>query len=154
MLLYRTAQTQFARDLSGTGSFLFGGRWNTKGSYLLYAAENPSLSFLEYLAHLPSWPSPVSTSLVVIEVPVLTIGIVDLSHQEMNLESTRSKCQEVGNAFIREADFPLLKVPSALIPGDFNFLLNPNHPELANRMVIKEIRTFLPDERIWKQVQG
>jgi RES domain-containing protein len=154
MLVYRITNTPFCKDLSGKGAFIHGGRWNPKGVHMLYTASNPALSFLEYLAHLPAWPSPVSTSLVVLELPPIAYEQVDIPHEELYLETHRSLCQELGNQFLNSGRFPVLKVPSALIPGDFNFLLNPNHPDLTGQIRIQEIRTFMPDERVWKKIDS
>lgn len=52
MLLYRIAEEQFARDLSGAGARLYGGRWNPKGVPMLYTAESVALAALEVLVRL------------------------------------------------------------------------------------------------------
>jgi len=52
MELYRLTKSKYKNDLSGTGAFLAGGRWNNKGTYLLYTAASRSLAVVEALAHL------------------------------------------------------------------------------------------------------
>lgn len=152
MKLYRMAQTQFASDLTGEGSYRFGGRWNSKGIRMLYTAGNPSLAFLEFLAHLPSWPSPVSTSLITIEIPDVSFAKTDLSHELIQTPNWKTIAQEEGDRFIKEGKWALWKVPSALVPGDFNFLVNPHHPYLEGKIRIADFFTFQPDQRIWKPI--
>ena len=60
MIVYRIAQDQFIKDLSGYGAYLFGGRWSSKGTFALYTASFRSLAYLEYVVHQfgkPNWPS-------------------------------------------------------------------------------------------------
>ena len=52
MLIYRISKTEFIDDLTGVGAKLFGGRWNSKGIFMLYASANRALAVLELLVHL------------------------------------------------------------------------------------------------------
>jgi len=56
--------------------------------------------------------------------------------------------QVIGDKFVAEGKFPVLKVPSVVVPGDFNYLLNPNHPGF-NKVKIKSIEPFNFDERLF-----
>jgi RES domain-containing protein len=69
MHVYRIAKTAFINDLSGMGAKIYGGRWNKKGTALIYASENRSLAFLELLVHLPLSLMPKELSIATIHIP-------------------------------------------------------------------------------------
>src|ERR1700709_484280 len=78
MKLYRIIQDKFrATDLSVTGSFRFGGRWNSKGTYMLYTSETSSLAYLETLVHFDKILIPPRLYIVQLEVddasPIYTL---------------------------------------------------------------------------------
>ncbi len=70
MKIYRIAQEPFIRDLSGKGSYLYGGRWTTKGTYALYTAATPSLAYLEYVVHQferDFWPTNLEIATIEVD---------------------------------------------------------------------------------------
>ncbi|HEX9872959.1 MAG TPA: RES family NAD+ phosphorylase, partial [Deferrimonas sp.] len=69
MQLYRLISSRFARDLSGEGARRYGGRWNPKGTAVLYTTTSVSLSVLESLVHQPTTESFLSLVLSTIEIP-------------------------------------------------------------------------------------
>ena len=69
MKVYRIAQRNFIEDLSGEGARLFGGRWNHKGTSLLYTAESRSLAALEILVHAHNLSSISSLATLILEIP-------------------------------------------------------------------------------------
>ena len=69
MLVYRICKEAYANDLSGQGSKLYGGRWNSKGTSVIYTASSISLAMLEILVHLPQHLFPKDMVLVTIELP-------------------------------------------------------------------------------------
>lgn len=127
MLLYRICRPKYANDLSGTGAKLYGGRWNPKGVPLLYCSENSSLAMLEILVNAQPVYLKQKFSLVIILVPdkyeanALNLNLLneDWAHPT-KVEYTKQLGQEwaIKNQL-------LLKVPSAVNPFNFNYLLNP-----------------------------
>src|ERR1700743_3204119 len=70
MLVYRIAKSaERAKDISGFGSFKFGGRWNSKGTYMLYTSMNSSLAYLENLVHFDESNFPPNLYIATIEIP-------------------------------------------------------------------------------------
>ena len=69
MLVYRIAKTKHITDLNGTGAKLFGGRWNEKGTPLVYTSSSISLAILESLVHFPLHLAPGDMSLSFINIP-------------------------------------------------------------------------------------
>src|SRR2546421_9050542 len=69
MKLYRIVQSKTrTTDLSGTGAFRVGGRWNSKGTYMLYTSENSSLAYLETLVHFDKLLTPPNLYIIELEV--------------------------------------------------------------------------------------
>jgi RES domain-containing protein len=73
MIVYRIARANYIRDLSGIGSRLYGGRWNRKGTGIIYTSETRALATLEYLVHEynilinPSYPDIKQVTILHIE---------------------------------------------------------------------------------------
>lgn len=150
MLLYRITTEEYATDLSGTGAFLYGGRWNSKGVRLLYTAESSALAMLEALAHLTMLRQPRSYVKLTIDISRLikkwqttadavwykAVTAAELG-KNWQLNTQLALTRQVGDSFVKEGSFPALKVPSALEPDSYNYLLNPGHPFFAAIQGIK-----------------
>lgn len=149
MILYRIAKCIYADDLSGTGARLYGGRWNSEGRPMLYLASSRSLAMLEVLVHLNPLIIPDNFCLAQIEVPDHSITSLDVTLLPDNWREVSAPgiLKELGNEFLKNGRHLLMKVPSAIVPAEFNYLLNPLHPEAGKVSVaIKEPFGF--DERL------
>ncbi|MCW3116377.1 MAG: hypothetical protein JWM28_459, partial [Chitinophagaceae bacterium] len=146
MILYRVVKRIYAEDLTGTGARLYGGRWNSEGRSVVYLASSRSLAVLEALAHLSPTNMPDDFCMVTIEAPD--------NFAEVNIDTLPSKWHEypeqnilkqIGNNFLREAKHLFLKVPSALVKEEFNYLLNPLHAK-AKAVKVVSRKAFSFDE--------
>ncbi|HOY42729.1 MAG TPA: RES family NAD+ phosphorylase [Chitinophagales bacterium] len=150
MLVYRISGQRFANDLSGTGARLNGGRWNSVGLSLLYAASYRSLALLEILVHTTNNYVPDDLMLITIEIPD-TILIKEILHEEISDELNRKKAQAqfqtIGDKWIKSQTSLILKVPSVIIPEEFNYLINPLHKDF-HKVKIKETKLFRFDDRL------
>ena len=148
--MYRISGQRFANDLSGTGARLNGGRWNSVGLSLLYAASYRSLALLEILVHTTNNYVPDDLRLITIEIPD-TILIKEILHEEISDELNRKKAQAqfqtIGDKWIKSQTSLILKVPSVIIPEEFNYLINPLHKDF-HKVKIKETKLFRFDERL------
>ena len=150
MQVYRIAQKNFINDLSGEGARLFGGRWNHRGTPLLYTAESRSLATLELLVHAQKLSTVSNLSILTLEVPdkIKTDDIQNLTKLPQNWQKYTSHpdLQDAVAKWIASDGF-ILKVPSAIIKEESNFLINPRH---KNMQLLKVIQTedFLLDERL------
>ncbi len=153
MLVYRIAPEQYAGDLSGEGARLYGGRWNPVGKAAIYTAESPPLAMLEIVAFYAVSGSPPDLILVTIEIPdTATIekpDIIDLP-TEWNSLPPMPVTSTFGLRWIENAHASILRVPSVLTPAGrgWNYVLNPNHPELAGKITIIDTVTWNIDSRI------
>jgi RES domain-containing protein len=151
MKVYRISRCRYIDDLSGTGAAMYPGRWNNKGTYVLYTAATPSLALLESVVHMSNIPV-TDYCMVTLEVPDENIAEL----QEKNLpENWRQHpppdaLKVIGDSFVRNNKALALKLPSAIMPEDFNVLLNPNHTTFKKVKVIDKRDVFV-DERLIKR---
>jgi RES domain-containing protein len=145
MLGWRLCRRPHA-DLDGEGARRFGGRWNSPGRPVVYLAEHPALATLEVRVHLdlPLELLPADYVLMQVDVPD-TMSSETGSHQAAVPADTVS----VGNAWLAEAQTPVLRVPSVLVPYSWNILLNPRHPD-AGQARVRGIELFRFDPRLWQ----
>lgn len=152
MIVFCLTKEKYALDLSGRGASIFGYRWNSKGIKALYTASSRALAMAEVLVHLPMSFLPEGYRMQEIEIPDPTfIEEIDISSLDegWNDFPHRPETKEVGDEFLRKNEHPVLKVPSALVKGDFNYLINPNHPD-AKKITVIRVSDFPFDRRIFK----
>ena len=149
MVLYRIVKCSYADDLSGTGARLYGGRWNSEGKPAIYLASSRSLAVLEVLVHLPPLMIPDNYCLTEIEVPddsVTNIAIEDLPNNWKDV-SPPVALKQIGDEFLKNRAHLLMKVPSSIVPVEYNYLLNPTHSSLKKVKILKK-ETFDFDKRL------
>lgn len=153
MIFYRLAHASFADDLSGIGAEKFGGRWNSKGNAAVYAAEHLSLSVLEVAVHTTFKQIPSNYRVVQLEVPddlIMTVlPVADLDENWRTFPSPFST-QQIGDQFLKKKKTAVLKVPSAVVPSEYNVVLNPHHPDFKT-IQIKAILPFDFDIRLFQE---
>ena len=125
----RRAATAFA----GEGSRLAGGRWSQRGVRVVYCAASRSLAAMEVLANIQSTHLLLAQPWVTLAV-VVPDGLVDRAQRVpgswQNIPYT-AETQAFGSDWARENRSVALRVPSAVVLGEFNYLLNPAHPQFA-----------------------
>jgi RES domain-containing protein len=149
MIVYRICNSLYNDDLSGTGAKLFGGRWNSKGFAMLYVAENISLTVLEMLVHNQFKDFAIELSLLKISVPdTAEVKEVKLNKLKKEWIEDYSYTKFIGNEFIKSTNNLLLKVPSAVVNEEHNFLINPLHADFKKVKII-EVKPFSTDKRLF-----
>ncbi|MCK6602587.1 MAG: RES family NAD+ phosphorylase [Bacteroidetes bacterium] len=140
MFCYRLSREKFAAPLSGKGAALKGGRWNSPGTELIYSAENRSLPMAEVAVHFSISTLPDDFVMLTLEIPdelSLTGIMPETLPNGWNTFPPPLFCQKIGDQFVADCRFCLLKVPSAVTRGDFNILINPGHPEFSRIRILK-----------------
>ncbi len=125
---YRVAEAFF-----GEGARLYGGRWNPIGTAMVYAAESKSLAALEILVHVDVAELLDNYLCIPIRFDgqlVRTLGFSALPNNWRD-PLLPSSTQEMGLAWVKDELSAVLKVPSVLVPGESNYLINPNHPNFG-----------------------
>lgn len=152
MIVYRLSKERFKNDLSGKGAEIAGGRWNNKGFAVLYTSESRALCTTEIAVHTPLGILPDDFYLITIEFPddveIKEIKATQLSSSWKNIPHTH-ETQRMGNKFIKEEKYLIMKVPSAVVQGDYNYLINPAHKDF-DKVKIKKTEKFEFDKRLFK----
>jgi RES domain-containing protein len=152
MEAYRLSREVYASTLSGKGAALKGARWNSIGVEIIYTASNRSLAMAEVAVHFTLATLPTDYMMVTIHVPD------DISLQKLNVSDLPadwntfphpSTTQAIGDQFIADNKFCVLQIPSAVTQGDYNLLINPNHPDFKRIKIIDKDK-FPFDKRIFK----
>lgn len=151
MLVYRITGKKYAEDFTGTGAAIYGGRWNKKGSPVLYTGENKEIALLETIAHTPPMLVP-KLDILTIEIPDDSITEIKISQLPKNwkLYPAPSILSEISEKWIAEGSTIALKVPSCIIHSACNYILNCRHPEYS-KVKLVERRNFEFDSRLKKQ---
>jgi RES domain-containing protein len=139
----RHADTAF----DGEGARLYGGRWNSPGSRVAYAADSIALAALEVLAHLQSTAILQAYSLATIQIPERLVQGLDARELPKTWRRfpSPSENQAIGDAWLARGQSLVLRVPSAIIPSASNYLINPAHPDFASVLIERPERfTFDP----------
>jgi len=121
LLAWRLCREPFA-DLTGEGARRYGGRWNTPGRPLVYAASSAALAVLEVRVHLDLTPELLPDDYVLLEID---LGGGQSVEEVKDLPLNPA---EFGNRWLAERRTLVLQVPSVIVPESPNLLLNPLHP--------------------------
>lgn len=152
MIVYRLSKEKYCTDLSGMGAEKTGGRWNSKGLPVLYTANSRALAVLEVAVHVPFGIIPTNYFITAIDIPDnLNVDIIaiDSLHPNWRTIPPIKPTQYIGDAFLRNNASLILQVPSAIVPGDFNYLINPKHKDFNLAKVLWTI-PFEFDMRLFK----
>ncbi|MBI2283174.1 MAG: RES family NAD+ phosphorylase [Bacteroidetes bacterium] len=151
MTLFRFAHRKFARDLSGTGARLKGGRWNPPGISVIYTSENISLALLEILANAHTLEDLQLVQLMEIEVPDnIACHDIRLQGLKKNWHHDFDYTQWMGKEVLQSQQNLLCRCPSAIVHQEHNYLINPLHPDFR-KIKLGNSADFYFDERLFKQ---
>lgn len=145
------APSYSANDLNGKGAELTGGRWNAKGTAIVYCATNVSLAALETIVHSNSDILPLNRYLVQIAVPdeiwnrAVTLDVSTLVGWDA-LPPGKSSI-DWGQQWLKSNESALAFVPSVIAPEELNCLINPQHADAAS-ITATTLRKWLYDARI------
>lgn len=147
MEIFRITLARYSDNLVASGR---AARWNSKGRQVIYAAESRSLACLENLVHRSGLALQQDFRTLVISVPdscvpetVPLTGLPDGWRSLMDL----SPCQRIGDAWVSGQRSLLLRVPSVIIPEEFNYVVNMQHPDFRKVRIVRR-EAFLFDPRV------
>jgi RES domain-containing protein len=151
MLYYRivTARAR-AADLSGTGAWLVGGRWNPVGVHALYTSENPALAMLEVLVHADARDLPEVLFLACLELdaeaPIRFVGEEELPTDWRVPDHLGLK--HMGKGLLADPSHIGFSAPSAVMPVQRNLILHPGYPMFQRYVKLIDVREIRPDARL------
>ncbi|MGV3588455.1 MAG: RES family NAD+ phosphorylase [Adhaeribacter sp.] len=150
MELYRIVFERFSDQLYAPG---FSGRWNYDGQFVIYSGSSRSLASMENMVHkMGQGILGAKFVVMILEVPD-DLPIITITPQELpngwKLESSYAQTQPIGSAWYKAGETLLLKVPSAVVPAEYNFVLNARHPDFT-KVILKSKEPFVYDYRFIK----
>ncbi|RLD56205.1 MAG: RES domain-containing protein [Bacteroidetes bacterium] len=148
MRVYRITGRKHASNITGKGAAMFGGRWNKKGSLVLYTGENKEIALLETLVHIPQMLIP-ALDILTLEIPDPSITEIKKSQLPDNWFDYPAPTilAEIAEIWIRQGETIALKVPSCIIHSANNYILNCLHPDY-NQIMIEKHTEFHFDTRL------
>ncbi len=124
----------------GEGARRYGGRWNYRGTRVVYASATLSLAVLELLVHVEPDTLPDDPVAFCIVIPD-DIRIEHLETAQLPRDwrayPASDATQAIGTRWVNDGKTALLSVPSAIVPLERNYLINPSHPEFARLRIPK-----------------
>ena len=151
MIVFRLIQEKYSPDWEGKGAEIIGRRWNSQGIPMIYTSESRALCTAEIAVHLHLGISPASYLLLTIDIPGEVL-VLEVEADSLPVNWRRFPSHQItknlGDQFIAENHYAVMKVPSAVIPGDFNFLINPHHSDFGKIKVVKS-EPYEFDERFF-----
>lgn len=141
MIVYRVCSSKYANNITGESARKqTTNRWNSFGTPMLYTSDSPALCAVEIHQYVsPSFP-PRHYSLLEITIPPCKpLQIEEAFFENGNWISNINTTQAIGDSFVEESKYLVLKVPSVMITACFNFLVNPNHQDFLKVKITKTI---------------
>jgi RES domain-containing protein len=138
--------------LDGEGARLYGGRWNSEGNAVVYTSQYLSLATLEYLANVEPALMPDDLVALRIEIPDdpqsgAEVDTADFTDPHWRDYPSPGWQAELGDLWVDDGEFLWLAVPSAVVPEEYNILINPKHPRMSEVRVV-ETQPFKFDKRL------
>lgn len=151
MRVWRICRKPYVADaLAGRSGLFTSGRWHSKGRRVVYTSGSRALAALEVLVHVDRDMVPSDLVQLEIDVPdelnILRIRIGELPKNWKSYPAPPA-LQRRGDEWLLDGSAPVLQVPSAVIPEEFNMLLNPQHAD-ARKLKIVSTRNFAYDSRL------
>jgi RES domain-containing protein len=140
-----------ATSFSGDGARLHGGRWNSPGRPLVYTSEHPALAAMEILVQ--AIPEKLLLRAYIVIAARFDDSLMDDLERKALPKNWAANpvprsTQLIGNAWLDSTDSrPVLRVPSAVVSGTFNYLINPLHVHFRQIRIGKP-RPFRFDSRL------
>lgn len=151
MRLWRLVKTKYASTaFDGEGARLHGARWSSPGIRVAYASSNSALAVLEVLVHMTGGGGIVpGYSLVTATLPDTLVKDMPAADIPVDWDSSPvpPEAQAIGDAWIRSGHSVALQVPSAVVEGSYNILINPEHSDFA-QLVVESSVPFAFDPRL------
>ena len=146
--LWRLYRARYGPGLDGIGGIFADGRWHTLGTRVVYFGASAAIVVLERLAHTDPDLLPGDLRLARFEFPEpVSETKVDLAALPDHWEQDENATRLIGSQWRRQGSSCLLVVPSAILPEEFNFVFNPQHPD-AQRLRLVGERQFAFDSRL------
>jgi RES domain-containing protein len=143
------------RSLSGEGGLKYSARWHTAGQPIVYLAASPAGALIEVLVHLELEEDELPPAYTLLQVRVPS----DLAIEELRIPSKTDwkndliLSRNIGDKWLKDAKTAFARVPSAILPNTFNYLLNPSHQDAKHARIAGSTRATF-DPRLLRHLRG
>ncbi|GAA0871101.1 RES family NAD+ phosphorylase [Gangjinia marincola] len=147
MQVFRIVRKKYHASLSASG---VPNRWNRENEYVIYASQSRALCTLEMVAHRNALMAALDHYLLTISLPDDDSHYLDISAElpkEWKHFKNYNVLQRLGSAWYQAKTSLILKVPSVLIPGEFNYVINTTHADYE-KVRITNAEPFVWDSRL------
>ena len=152
MEVFRISRTGFAGRLEASG---YANRWNLEGQMVIYAASSRALATLELLVNRSNIKPDEDYLMMVISLTLDEDAIRNISSNELpeNWRSLRAyaRLQSIGSAWYKTRKSLVLRLPSAVIPEEYNYMINTKHPDFADKVSLIRKEAYFWDQRLQKE---
>jgi len=148
--VWRIIKTRYSEDaFSGEGARLYGGRWNSSGTRMVYTSGSKSLATLELLVHLHSTSVLPSFSICPVDFDDSLVEFLEPAKlpREWRQSPPPISLQAIGDDWISRGSSVVLRVPSVVIQTEHNYLINPAHSDFKE-LVIGDMAVLDLDPRL------
>ncbi len=148
---WRIVRTKYADSaFTGEGAAKFGGRWNSRGTWVVYTSTTLSLAALEILVHLNPMPELAFVAFP-LDIDQAFIETLNPKHlpKDWKSEPPGQSTQLIGSEWAGQNRTAVLEVPSVLVSSESTYLLNPAHPDFR-KIRIGKPEPFAFDPRLLK----
>ena len=133
---------------SGEGALKYSGRWNSVGVGVVYTAQSIALATLEIIAGGATLKLLRNYVKIHVEFEESAVASPGSLPEDWNAYPPRRNTREIGDRWVRELRSLILKVPSAVIPEEFIYIINPQHPDAGKGLKIGGVEKFQFDPRL------
>lgn len=150
MEVYRIAKESFSKKILASGR---AGRWNLDDQFIIYTGSSRSLASLELIVHRNSISPVINYKVMVISIAdekdlYTQITIADLPKDWRGMNAY-PKLQQIGSNWYQNKTSLVLKVPSAVVPNEYNYIINSNHPDFQTKVSLIKTEDYFWDERLF-----
>ena len=148
MEVFKICSEKYSHSLNASGA---SNRWNKKDEFVVYTGSSRSLSTLETVVHRSAINLSSPYKLVIIAIKDKTfikeINVADLPKNWRTIEAY-VELQEIGSKWYNSLESLILKVPSAIISQEHNYIINTKHPLFATNVILQSVENFDWDKRL------
>ena len=149
MEVFRIAKEAFSKELTASGR---ANRWNIDDQFMIYTGSSRSLSTLELIVHKNSVQPAIKYKMMIISIADEEDLYTQILQENLS-KSWRSmvaypELQHLGGEWYQKQTSLILKVPSAVIPKEYNYIINTKHPDFYNKVSLVRTEDYFWDDRL------
>lgn len=149
MEVYRIAEENFSKELIASGTAY---RWNNHNQFVLYAGSSRSLATLELVVRRKSINPKSNYRVMIISIAddeeLFTAVLKNNLPEDWRSTDSYSQLQQIGSDWYKSRRSLILKVPSAVISQEYNYLINTKHPDFLGKVSLVRTESYFWDERL------